>query len=133
MRIILDASAAANVIMRTDLALSLIKVLKQGQRISAPTLYHSEIANTLWKYVRAGELDTDNALSRYEEAIGLIDSFERDEQLITEALSAATRYKHPVYDLLYVVLARRHGSKVLTVDKRLITLLTEMDENLLLK
>ncbi len=77
MRIILDASAAANVIMRTDLALSLIKVLKQSQRISAPTLYHSEIASTLWKYVRAGELDTDNALSRYEEAI-------RPDRLIRE-------------------------------------------------
>lgn len=100
MRIILDASAAANIIMRTDLAPPLIKVLEHSKLVSAPTLYHSEIANTLWKYVRAGELDKDSTLSRYEEAIGLIDSFERHEHLTTETLSAATRYKHPVCDLL---------------------------------
>ena len=131
MRIVLDASAAVNIILRTDRARSLIEVLESGQLVIAPTLYQIEIANTLWKYVRAGEFEKETAFSRYEEAQALIDSFERDEHLAEEALSAAIRLNHPVYDLLYVVLARRHGCKVLTVDKRLIALLTEMDEDLL--
>jgi predicted nucleic acid-binding protein len=131
MRIVLDASAAVNIILRTDSARSLIEVLGSSQLVIAPTLYQIEIANTLWKYVRAGELEKETAFSRYEEAQVLIDSFERDEHLAGEALSAAIRCNHPVYDLLYVVLARRHGCNVLTVDKRLVALLTEMDEDLL--
>ena len=131
MRIVLDASAAANIILRTDLAPALIEKLGQGRLVIAPSLFHSEIANTLWKYVRCGDLSKDTALARYAEAVGLVDAFEADEALATEALSAAIRYNHPVYDLLYVILARRHGCRVLTVDKRLITLAGEIDESLL--
>ena len=131
MRIVLDASAAANIILRTDLAPALIERLGQGRLVIAPSLFHSEIANTLWKYVRCGDLSKDTALARYAEAVGLVDAFEADEALATEALSAAIRYSHPVYDLLYVILARRHGCRVLTVDKRLITLAGEIDESLL--
>ncbi len=131
MRIVLDASAAANVILRTDLAPALIERLGQGRLVIAPSLFHSEIANMLWKYVRCGDLSKDTALARYAEAVGLVDAFEADEALATEALSAAIRYNHPVYDLLYVILARRHGCRVLTVDKRLITLAGEIDESML--
>ncbi len=131
MRIVLDASAAANIILRTDLAPALIERLGQGRLVIAPSLFHSEIANTLWKYVRCGDLSKDTALARYAEAVGLVDAFEADEALATEALSAAIRYNHPVYDLLYVILARRHGCRVLTVDKRLITLAGQIDESLL--
>ena len=131
MRIVLDASAAANIILRTDLAPALIERLGQGRLVIAPSLFHSEIANTLGKYVRCGDLSKDTALARYAEAVGLVDAFEADEALATEALSAAIRYNHPVYDLLYVILARRHGCRVLTVDKRLITLAGQIDESML--
>ena len=132
MRIVLDASAAANVILRTDLAPALIAKLKQSTLVVAPALFHSEIANTLWKYVRFGDLDKETALTRYAEAIGLIDIFEADEQLAAEALSTAIRYKHSVYDMLYVILARRHGCAVLTVDEKLKALIQRLDESMLL-
>lgn len=131
MRTVLDASAAANIVLRTDLAPALIEKLKQSPLVIAPTLFHSEIANTLWKYVRIGNLDKESALARYAEAIGLVDIFEADEQLVTEALSVATRYNHPVYDTLYAILARRHGCTVLTVDKKLIALIRQLDESML--
>ena len=52
MRAVLDASAAANIILRTKLAPALIEKLKRSRLVIAPTLFHCEIANTLWKYVR---------------------------------------------------------------------------------
>ncbi|MBV5334156.1 type II toxin-antitoxin system VapC family toxin, partial [bacterium] len=73
----------------------------------------------------------ETALARYAEAIGLADIFEADEQLATEALSTAIRYNHPVYDTLYAILARRHGCTVLTVDKKLIALIRQLDESML--
>ena len=115
--------------MRTELAPALIATLKQSPLVIAPTLFHSEIANTLWKYVRFGDLDQETALTRYTEAIGLIDVFEADEQLAAEALSTAIRYKHSVYDMLYVIIARRHSCKVLTADKKLAALARQLDES----
>lgn len=131
MRTVLDASAAANIILRTELAPGLIEKLKHSRLVIAPALFHGEIANTLWKYVRSGNLDKETALTRYAEAIGLVDIFEADEQLAAEALSTAIRYKHPVYDMLYVILARRHGCRVLTVDKRLIAIIRQLDKSMI--
>lgn len=131
MRTVLDASAATHIVLRSDLAPGLIEKLGQSTLVIAPALFHSEIANTLWKYVRCGDLDKDTAMTRYAEAMGLVDAFEADERLTSEALSAAFRCNHPVYDLLYVILARRHAGKILTVDKRLIALVRQMDDSLL--
>lgn len=131
MRAVLDASAAANIILRTELAPALIEKLKHSHLVIAPTLFHSEIANTLWKYVRSGDLDKETALTRYAEAIGLVDIFEADEQLAAEALFTAIRYNHAVYDMLYVILARRHGCSILTVDKKLIALIRQLDKSML--
>ena len=50
----------------------------------------------------------------------------RRTELVTEALAEAARRAHPVYDLLYGVLARRRGCDVLTLDKRLSALLQGM-------
>ena len=131
MRIVLDASAAANVILRTGLAPGLIEKLKRSRLVLAPALFHGEIANTLWKYVRSGDLDKETALARYAEATGLVDIFEADEQLAAEALSTAIQHKHPAYDMLYVILARRHGCSILTVDKKLIALIRQLDKSML--
>ena len=131
MRAVLDASAAANIVLRTELAPTLIEKLKRSQLVIAPSLFHGEIANTLWKYVRFGDLDKETALTRYAEAVGLVDMFEADAQLAAEALSTAIRHKHSVYDMLYVVLARRHGCGILTVDRKLIALARQVDKSAL--
>jgi predicted nucleic acid-binding protein len=129
-RVVLDASAAANIVMRTDSATKLIEKLEKAALVIAPELFHSEIANTMWKYVRAGDLDTPTAIDRYEEAISLIDTFEADKKLVTEALSSASRYSHPVYDMLYAVLARRYSCSILSMDRRFIVLLKKIDIDL---
>ena len=126
-RVVLDASAAANIVMRTDVAMNLVGKLQESVFVIAPGLFHSEIANTMWKYTRAGELDTQSALHHYDEAIGLIDSFEADAGLTTEALASSAKYNHSVYDMIYAILARRYGCSVLTVDKRFNVLLKKMD------
>ena len=49
-----------------------------------------------------------------------------DRELMIEALHQAVALSHPVYDLLYAVLARRTGAGVLTCDRRLATLLDSL-------
>jgi len=126
MRLVLDASAAVRMVMRAEDADDLLTSIGTATVVAAPSLYASEIANALWKYVKAGRLDADTALERFEEAVNLIDEFTSDSGLATEALTEAVRYGHPVYDLLYAVLARRTGCVVLTLDRRLDALLGNM-------
>lgn len=126
MRLVLDASAAVRLVMRGEAADALLESVSNATVVAAPSLYASEVANALWKYVKAGGLEAETALERYEEAMVLIDDFTADAELATEALTEAVRYGHPVYDLLYAVLARRTGCTVLTLDERLKTLLGRM-------
>jgi len=126
MRLVLDASAAVRLVMRGETTDRLLEPVSAAMVVAAPSLYASEVANALWKYVKAGSLEAETALERYEEAIALIDDFTPDWELATEALTEAVRYAHPVYDLLYAVLARRTGCAVLTMDQRLKTLLGQM-------
>ncbi len=126
MRLVLDASAAVRLVMRAELAEQLLAPIGAAAVIVAPSLYASEVANALWKYVQAGTLGIETALDRYAEAIDLIDDFTPDLELTTEALAEAARYGHPVYDLLYAILARRTGCGVLTLDRRLEALLGQM-------
>jgi predicted nucleic acid-binding protein len=126
MRLVLDASAAVRMVMRAEDADELLESVATATVVAAPSLYASEVANALWKYVKAGNLDAETALERLEESINLIDAFTPDWELTTEALTEAVRFKHPVYDLLYAVLARRTGCAVLTMDERLRALLGQM-------
>jgi len=76
--------------------------------------------------VKADRLEVETGLERYGEAINLIDDFISDRELATEAFTEAVRCRHPVYDLLYAVLARRTGCAILTLDQRLKTLAGQM-------
>jgi predicted nucleic acid-binding protein len=126
MRVVLDASAAIHLVLRTAMAPELVATLQSCSLVLAPTLFHGEVANTLRKYVRAGELTQELAITRYEEAVALVDRFEPDEHFALEALVAATRHQHPVYDMLYLTLARRFGCSLLTADKKLKALSASM-------
>ena len=112
--------------MRTEQAPRLADTLAQASIVLVPGLFHAEVANALWKYVRAGQLTRELAVQRASEAVDLIDLTIPDAELVTECLAAAIDHDHPVYDLLYAVTARRHACQVLTLDRRLQALLDAM-------
>jgi predicted nucleic acid-binding protein len=126
-RIVLDASAALRLVMRMEDAAALADRLERASLVLSPSLFQAETANALWKYVQADQLTLDQALVRLEEALALVDVQIPDAELATESLASACQYRHPVYDLLYAVAARRHAGGVLTRDHRLVKLLREMD------
>ena len=127
MRLVLDASAAVRVVLGGERAGALLDALEAASAVTAPALLVSEVANAFWKYHRAGALSVEEALAHHAEAVNLVDELTPDSELITEALAEAARRGHPVYDLLYAVLARRRGAAVLTLDERLAGLLGAME------
>ena len=52
-------------------------------------------------------------------AVELVDVIEPDRQLQAEALALACHLDHPVYDCVYLALARREAALLVTADKRL--------------
>jgi predicted nucleic acid-binding protein len=126
-RAVLDASAAVHLVLNSDHAPRLAAKLEEVAIVSAPSLFCSEVANALWRYVRAGQLSLDLASQRLEECIGLTDSLIPERRLVQEALIAAARFQRSVYDMMYAVLARRSGAAVITMDRGLALGLQEME------
>ena len=125
-RWVLDASAALHVAMRLPTAEAIIDKLEQASLVLVPQLYFSETANALCKYVSHKQLSAEQAIERYQDICALPDQAISDQTLALEALSLATTYNHPVYDMIYAVLARRNACGVLSKDSRLAKLLVSV-------
>jgi len=128
-RWVLDASAALHVVMRLPTAEPVIDKLEQATLILVPQLYFSESANALWKYVSHNQLSAEQAIERYQDICALPDQAISDQTLALEALSLASTYNHPVYDMIYAVLARRNACGVLSKDSKLAELLLSIGVN----
>lgn len=125
--IVLDASAAIHLVMAAEHAASLVERLEHASSVAAPDLFFSEVGNGLWKYVQFGTLPAEKAVTHLQEAMDLIDGIVPSQELIQEAVVAATKHGHPVYDMIYAVLARRQGATVITTDGPFTSLLRRME------
>ncbi len=122
--VVLDASAAVRAVMDAAAQPSLLDRLAAAATVLAPTLMRVEAANALWKYQRAGVVDTPEVLARHAEASALVHRFVDEQTLFPESLQLAADLDHPVYDAVYAVTARRHAATLLTFDRRLYALCT---------
>jgi predicted nucleic acid-binding protein len=79
----------------------------------------TEVANTLWKLQRADRLADLDPQQLLADARDLVDRVEPDRHLQAEALALACHHDHPVYDCLYLALARREAATLISMDRRL--------------
>lgn len=85
----------------------------------APALLLTELANALWKYVRAGQLELEAALADVDLVAREVSRVE-DRLLLRAAQRLSADLSHPVYDCLYVSLAQREGVPLVTADGKLV-------------
>lgn len=117
---VVDASVAVKWVVRQQLTERAYAALSRFQLV-APSLIIAEMANALWKYARAGQVDPrsfpeilDGVESRYFKTEPI------DGTLTRAALQLAIDLDHPVYDCYYLALARRDSAPVITDDRRLL-------------
>jgi predicted nucleic acid-binding protein len=127
MTIVLDASVAIPATLGIGTAPEFLPRLRAASQVIAPELFVAEVANGIWKYVIAGELAIDSAPGALTEALSLVVHFEDMAVLAAEALREAAARRHSVYDMFYIVLARREGATLLTFDNRLRALAQAMN------
>jgi len=116
--IVLDASAALEVLLRTPASASLeSRLFDSGESLHAPHLIDVEVAQVLRRFSRTGHLSAE----RYREALTDLTDF------------PLTRYPHDfllarvwelrtnltAYDAVYVALAEALDATLLTRDRRL--------------
>lgn len=116
MTIVIDASAAVKWVCAepdSDLAVAL-----RTENLTAPVLWLAEAANALWRRVRIGDIDADEARLRLSQLSRAPVASLPIEPLLDPALALATALGHPIYDCLYLALAVHHSTYVVTADRR---------------
>ncbi len=124
---VLDTSAAIDLILNPSQNTTESRILTDAKWVLAPTLYISEVTNVFWKYYNFQNLPQDKVEQGIELALKLPDSLADDRELYIEAFSMSCITKHSVYDMMYLVLARRNNAILLTKDRRLKTIAAKHD------
>ena len=125
-RFVLDASVAlkwaippANETLTAE-SLQLLQEYVNGRvDLLVPDIFWAEVGNVLWKGVRLRRWSRPTAERIASEMQGLNFSTVPSRTLMTEALRIAFAYDRAVYDCLYVALAIRSKSQMITADERL--------------
>jgi predicted nucleic acid-binding protein len=96
-------------------------LVRADAELIAPGIIWIELANAVWKNVRLGNVDSgiwDDVAAKLP---GLMTIHSAEGQLLQAALKLAVAHEHPIYDCLYLALAIQSDARVVTVDKRFLS------------
>jgi predicted nucleic acid-binding protein len=124
MTLIVDASVAIKWCVEEEGA-DAAHALLTRQPLRAPDLIAAEVANTLWKKGRRGEVGPEQLAFAFETSMRLIDELVSTKDLAERALEIAATLDHPVYDCFYLALAEMRHETFITADKRLLSRLSQ--------
>ncbi len=116
---ILDASAAVEIALGKEQAVIINKVLLNSEIVLAPDLFVSEITNVFWKYRTITGISDNQCTEGIEFCLNLVDDYVKTKDLWREVFSQSVVEKHSVYDVFYLVIARRNSAQLVTCDKML--------------
>jgi predicted nucleic acid-binding protein len=123
MKVVIDASVALKWVVPED-GSDAARELRKFELI-APNIWLAEVANALWRHVLRRELEPERAEGLLREltvAPVLTTPLEADIQI---ALRLANELSHPIYDCIYLALAQRERTHVITADRRFALLVSK--------
>ena len=113
MRFVIDASAAAEYLLRASHGLKVSELI-EGAEIAAPELLDVEMLSVLRRAVLKKRLEEKRALLAIEDLIG----WDVERISHTMLIQDAWQYRHNIsaYDAFYVSAARMYDAPLLTAD-----------------
>ncbi len=117
MTVVIDASVAVKWVLR-ETGSDAADALLDDHDLIAPDLWLAEAGNALWRRARIGEITANEANVRLSELRNAPVASHAIEPHVDQALNLAIELGHPVYDCLYLALAARHMTHVVTADRR---------------
>ena len=119
MIVVIDVCGVVEILLQKDKALKYYQILKEASLRITPDLYVSELSNTLWKYHNA-KIRTENECNELiQDGIDFINRFIDSKELWKEALDEGIKNNHSIYDMFYMVAARRNNAVLVTNDSDL--------------
>src|SRR5579859_652926 len=117
--IVVDSNILAYLYLPSEHTEAAEDLLEQESGWAAPLLWRSEFRNILAGYVRRGMIHFDHACKLQSEAESLLNGseYEVDSQIVLELVRDSDC---SAYDCEFVALARKLGTKVITMDKKLL-------------
>lgn len=119
---VIDASVALKWVLDEPGEAEAISLL--SDKLYAPELMLVEAANALWSRARRGHLTEGQAELRVRQIQAARVEWTRDPRDLTTALSLSFALQHPVYDCVYLAVAIRENTQVVTADMRFIRALS---------
>jgi predicted nucleic acid-binding protein len=129
MSLIVDASVAVKWFAEEPGSPDAERLLERDD-LFAPTIIVAEVANAFWKRVRRGASSVDQAMAALDRLPHAFSALHAIEPLAAEAIRLAVDQDHPVYDCLYLALARSEGAPLATADRKLAALAERADVGL---
>jgi predicted nucleic acid-binding protein len=120
---VIDASIVAAAIFREPYGDVARNILAGRDVLLAPDLIYGELANVIWKRWGRDEIDQEQALSFLGDFLSLPVQICSSANLVDIALRLAIQSRPTVYDCLYLALAVKEKSTMLTADRRLVNAL----------
>jgi predicted nucleic acid-binding protein len=119
MIVVIDVSGVMEILLHREKTDKFYKTLQNAVLVITPDLYVSELANTLWKYHKAKTLSKEQCSLYMQQGLRMINSFVNANEIWEEAFSEGINNNHSVYDMFYMVAARRHSGTLITKDSTL--------------
>lgn len=117
--VVVDASAFVQLLVDEEGSARMLDLLQSDVPLAAPDYVLVETANVLWKKVRWRGLPADMAADR----LAQVESFDLQlaptADLLAPALALACELPHPLYDVLYLLLALHGGRSLATADAKM--------------
>ncbi len=123
---VLDVSAAIEILLKKGKKELFDASFQGADWVLAPDLFVPEITNVLWKYHKAKVIDHEECVQLVGDGIEMIDDFIDSKELWKEALSEGIKNGHSIYDMYYLISARRNDATLLTNDGSLAKLSSKM-------
>ena len=95
-------------------------VLKKARPILVPDSFRAEFVNTVWQWVRHRGIEVKDVREALTDANRLIAKSVSSRLLWKKALDLAVVSGHPAYDTLFVALAERQRTRLVTYDAKLL-------------
>jgi predicted nucleic acid-binding protein len=122
-RVVIDASVVVKLFFEEEHSKAAEQCVARADELLAPDLLWAETANVIWKRQRHGDLTADAAADLLRHILALPVAIHPSADLVPDALDLAMRLERTVYDCLYLALAVRTASIMVTGDLRLVNAL----------
>ena len=98
-----------------------VAVLEAPDALVVPDSVRTELANVVWQWYAHRGLSVETGHAVLDDADALISQVVPANHLWHRALELSNNVGDPVYDTLFVAAAERYGTRLVTMDRRLLS------------